>query len=235
MTNKKPIAILGGMGPEASLKLYELLIQKAREVYHAKNNEDYPEIIINSIPVPDFISNETQKEIAKQMLIKKIQTLNKMPIGNFCIACNTVHILLPELQKETIIPFVSIIDEVIKQVNSQQLKSIGLLGSPTMINSQLYQNELYKTGIQVITPTKEEIESLGKIISEIVGGNYKNTKTIIKITDNLKREGANGIILGCTELPLVFPKKYSLPFFNSLDILANALLKKYYNTNNQTD
>jgi len=235
MKNKKPIAILGGMGPEASLKLYELLIKKARNIYHAKLNEDYPEILIDSIPVPDFISNIGKKEIAKQMLIERVRELSKIPIGTFCIACNTVHILLPDLQRKTNISFVSIIHEVVKNVKSKKIQSVGLMGSPTIINSQLYQNEFKKIGVKVILPAEDEIETLGKIISEIVGGNYKNTKQIIKITNNLKSHGAKGIILGCTELPLIFPKKYSLPVFDSLDILANALLEKYYNTNNQTD
>lgn len=228
MTNKKPIVILGGMGPEASLKLYKLLVEKARSIYHAKNNNDYPEIIINSIPIPDFISNTNNKEIAKQILIKKVKDLNKLPIGNLCIACNSAHILLPDLQKETKIPFISIINEVVKNVNSKKIKTVGLMGSPTIIKSNLYQKELNKTNIEVILPNKEEITTLGKIISEIVGGNYNNTQKIIQIADYLINHGAEGIILGCTELPLIFPKRYSLPVFDSLEILANELLKQYY-------
>ncbi len=230
MKNKKMIVILGGMGPEASNKLYQLLIEKARKIYHAENNEDYPEILIDSIPVPDFISDENQKQIAKQMLIERVKNLSKLPIGNFCITCNTAHILLPGLQNQTQIPFISIIEEVSMTVQQAKIGIVGLLGSPVLIKSNLYQRSLEKFGIKTLIPVEKDIEKLGEIAKQIVAGKYKRKKhEILEVANFLKKQGAEGVILGCTELPLVFPKEYDLPIFDSLEILADKLLQKYYN------
>lgn len=229
MRNKNIIAILGGMGPEASNKLYQLIIEKSRQIYHAKNNDDYPEILIDSIPVPDFISDVKQKGVAEKMLIARVKQLSGLPIKMFCIACNTAHVLLPALQKEIKIPFVSIIDEIGKAVKQSKINTIGLLGSPVLIRSNLYQKSLKKIGVKTLIPNEKDIEKLGQIAKNIVAGKYDNaTNQTVQISDYLKSCGAEGIILGCTELPLVFPKKYSLPIFDSLEILANALLKKYF-------
>lgn len=113
-------------------------------------------------------------------------------------------------------------------IKHSKLDKIGLMGSSITIKSNLYQKELKKTNIKIVLPSKTKIMILEKIITEIVAGDYSNSQKIIEIADNLKSHGAEGIILGCTELPLVFPKKYSLPVFDSLEILADKLLKNYY-------
>ena len=95
---KKAIGILGGMGPEASAYMYSTLIDLAILRFGAKNNDDFPEIILHSIPVPDFISNEKQKAKALLMLKKRVKNINRMPILFLAIACNTAHVLLPQLQ-----------------------------------------------------------------------------------------------------------------------------------------
>jgi len=228
--SRKIIGILGGMGPEASRYLYKLLIDLSIKHFNAKNNDDFPEVIIHSIPVPDFISSDRKRGEALQMLSERVQQLNKLDISCLSIACNTAHVLLNDLQKNSDVPFVSMIDEVAQIVNDSNHKTVGLLGTPSTIRYQLYQKALEADGILTIIPNTKQIKTLEQIIRNILAGELliQDTKKLTKIADSLKNKGVEGIILGCTELPLVFPSNYPLPVYNSVEILALALLRRYY-------
>lgn len=225
---KKSIGILGGMGPDASAYFYELMIQKSRSDFHAVNNDDYPDIILHSVPVPDFISNQKYVKEALQMLQESTRH-----IAPFCsvmgIACNTAHLLLSNLQSETNVPFVSMIEETAKYLNKSGYKQIGLLATPITFQTKLYQKALYMNGVTVLTPDASGITELGHIVNSIVSGEFSESgaKTI-KIADTLVARGAEAIVLGCTELPLVFSANYKRPIISSLDVLATSLLTQYY-------
>lgn len=227
---KKTIGILGGMGPEASGYLYKLLIDLSVKYFNAKHNDDFPEVIIHSVPVPDFISSDRKRGEALQMLSKRAQQLNKLDISCLSIACNTAHVLLNDLQKNSDAPFVSMIDEVVQAVKDNNHKVVGLLGTPSTIRYQLYQKALEADEILTIIPNDMQIKTLGKVIRNVLAGKIlkQDTQMLTNITDTLKEKGVEGIILGCTELPLVFPLRYSLPVYNSVEILALALLRRYY-------
>lgn len=228
--DQKILYIIGGMGPLASSYIYKTLIDLAISDFDAKNNDEFPEIILHSIPVPDFISSDKDREKALEMLKKRIKELNKLDISCISIACNTAHLLLPELQKVTKVPFISMVDEVVKRIICENQKTIGIMGTPSTIKHKLYQDPLEKLGIKVSIPTESQIKTLDLVIRNVIAGKLlkSNTKKLLEVANFLKKQGAEGIILGCTELPLVFPKKYSLPIFNSTLVLAEALLKKYY-------
>lgn len=226
----KTIGILGGMGPEASGYLYTLLIEKSARDFGAKNNEDFPNIILNSASVPDFISSKKNRDKTLQTLKEKVIELNKLSITYISIACNSAHILFDELQSVSNIPFISIIDVVIAKVMQSSIKSIGILATPATLRAKLYQEALLKIGIKSIVPTTKEIKQLEQIIRKVISNSYssKDKKVLTEIALSLEDRGAEGIILGCTELPILFPKKFTLPSYNSVEILAEVLLQKYY-------
>lgn len=231
--NRKAIGVLGGIGPQASLYLCKLLIEKSVKFFNVENNEDFPEIILDSIPVPGFIADTNEKEIAYIILKERITNLQRCNILFFIIACNTAHVLLDKLQQATKTPFLSIILEVVKQVKKDKIKKVGLLASPSTIKYGLYQEALEKEGIAVVIPSKSEQVFFENIVVNVLKGKStrQDTKQLSSVADSLKAKGAEGIILGCTELPLVFPKKYALPVYNSVEILAEASLQKYYSYN----
>ncbi len=230
MNKNKALLVIGGMGPEASGYLYKLLIDLAIKEFGAKNNDDFPEIILHSVPVPDFISDDKSRDEALKMLEKRVEEVNKLNISCISIACNTAHVLLPQLQAVSKAKFISMIDETVKQVHKDNRKKVGLIGTPSTIKYGLYQSALKKYGISLVIPSKAQIIILDRIIRNVLQGKIlaKDINNLEKIADDLRMKGAEAIILGCTELPLVFPKKYSLPVYNSVEILAYALLHKYY-------
>lgn len=233
MKNKKVIVILGGMGPEASGYLYNSLIELSVKYFGAKNNDDFPEILLDSIPVPDFISDDSGKKEALKILKNRVKFLSVLSPSCLAIACNTAHIFIDDLQKISEAPFISMIEEVVGAVAKANLKRVGILGTPMTINSKLYKRVLLKFNIECIEPKNDELKILEKVIRKIIAGssNSNDKKMLLSVANNLRKRGAQGIILGCTELPLIFPTKQDSPIFNSLEILSMALLQKYYKQN----
>lgn len=227
---RSAIGIIGGMGPGAAAYLYRLLIEKSISDFGSLHNDDFPEILIYSIPVPDFISNNEKKNEALRMLRSRVILLNQTNISRLAIACNTAHVLLPQLQKVSDAPFVSMIDEVVAAVKRDGLKKIGILATPSTLNSKLYQKVLKKQGIIPMQPEIKDFPVLEKVIRNVIGGKISknDSQGLIRIANKLKNQGAEGIILGCTELPLVFPREHSLPVYNCVEILAQSLLRDYY-------
>lgn len=133
------IGILGGMGPQASAHLVKLLVDKSAKEFGAKNCEDFPEIILDSIPHIDFISNQKNSQVVVRTLKKRVKKMEKMSVSVFALACNTAHILLDQLKSASRMPFISMVDEVAKEVISRKINKVGLLTSPTTLKVDLFQ------------------------------------------------------------------------------------------------
>ena len=232
--NTGAIAILGGMGPEASARMLEVMVSMAAKEFGAKNGVDFPEIIVDSVPVPDFISSKKNLIFAKDMLVQRVKRLNKTNPSCFAIACNTAHVLLDDLQKQTNTPFVSIIDEVVKAVKQTGFRKVGVLATPVAIKSGLFQKALSRENIEAILPKNDDRNTIEKIIRKVIAGKVgkKEKRRLIQISSELKKRGAEGVILGCTELPLISTKKSQLPAFDSIEILSRALLVRFFSGKN---
>lgn len=230
MKDKGIIAILGGMGPEASAKMLEVMVSMATKEFGARDCRDFPEIIVDSIPVPDFISSKRNIGLASKMLVEHVRRLEMLDVSRFAIACNTAHIMLDILASESTVPFISMIDEVAKEAARNNLQTVGLLATPSTIKFGLYQKALEKFGIEVVLPTNKQVVELEKVIRKIISGKNKSSdsKKLANVAHSLKSKGAQAIILGCTELPLAFPKEFELPVFNSIEILSRTLLKQFF-------
>jgi len=229
-SRKRIIGILGGMGPQASAHLLDLLIELSVKEFGAKNDNDFPEILLDSVSVPDFISNHAGENDALKILKERIKFLNKIQPLCLAIACNTAHILLEDLEMVSNAPFISIIDEVTNSVGRAGLKKVGILATPVTLKSGLYQNALAKFNIESVEPKDRELKILEIIIRNVIAdlSSKKDKNLLVTIANKLINSGAEGIILGCTELPLIFSEEQKFPVFNSLEILAMSLLRKYY-------
>lgn len=230
MRRVKAIGIIGGMGPAASEHFYNRLISRAQKEFGVRNNDAFPEIYLASLPVPDFISSEVRKGEALVMILDRLRLLDRLPISFYCMACNTGHLLLEEIKRNTDRPFVSLLEEVPRFVRKQGAKKVGLLASPTTIKSMMYQNALVKEGIDMVIPVKPDQEVIEKVIRDTIAGiNFEENSLVIqRVAKKLLDEGADSILEGCTEIPLVFPKQELVPVFDTLEILAEAVLRKYY-------
>jgi aspartate racemase len=220
------------MGPYASTYFYKLLLNKSSEVYGAKNNNDFPEILINSVPVPDFISDITKIKKAESMLISRVKKLNKCGVESIGMVCNTGHILHSTLSKASVAKFYSMIDLVAEEAGKRGYRKVGVLATPTTIKFDLYGKALFKKGIKVFYPKIETQKLHELIIRNMIAGKKVSgevRKLEISARGLIQKDGLDGIILGCTELPLVFPKNKFENVIDCMDILADKLLERYYN------
>lgn len=226
----KTIGIIGGMGPQSSAYMYKLLIDLSTQYYQAHDSMDFPEIILHSVPTMDFISNTDNIPLSTKILKKSVKNFNKLNVSCICIACNTAHVLLNELQRVSKAPFVSMIDQVAAAVKKDNLKKVGILGTPVTLQTKLYQNALQSVGIDSVIPDADDYAIVNQVIRNVIDGtyNWKDSDRLVALADTLTQQGAEGIILGCTELPLAFPPHYRLPIYNSVKVLCLAVLEEYY-------
>lgn len=218
------------MGPQASNKLYELLIKKTANYTNAAIDEDYPEIVLLNVPVPNFISDQKNVKTAERMLVERTRLLEKAGCTINGIACNTVHLLLPKLSAATSVPFVSIPELVNKQINAARYTRVGLLATPTTLQSMLYDDAVDTATI--IRPTKRFASETEDYIYKQLAGKLsdKEREVFRKQVDTFRdNNNLDAIILGCTELPLVFGDSSDNPrILDTLDILSDALLEAYF-------
>lgn len=223
------IGIIGGMGPQASCELYRLIISQARHRYGARDNNEYPEVVIDSVPVPDFLADTKKLEEAATMLEDRVKRLTAYGATTITLACNTACILIDRLQKQTDRPIISVVDEVVRAVVGKSTKVL-LLASPTSLHLGLYQLALSRYSVSCVVPKRKDIRELEHIIRGVLGEKKRDflRRKVVHLAERYVDDSIDGILLGCTELPLVFPTQYRIPVHSSLSILANALLKRYY-------
>lgn len=222
-----PIIILGGMGPQASLRLHQLLLKKSGP-FHGPNPDDFPAILHASIPVPDFIASSDKYEAAVAMVAQLCTQLPLNAAGVIGMACNTAHLMVDHLPLDGT-DFVSMVEAVAREISTQQSKRVGLLASPYTIKTGLYARALQEHSINVVEPSTAEQGELHTIISSVIAGVDVASlrERLSRIAKSLQANGADCILLGCTELPLVGVDS-NLPKIDSLEVLADAMLEKYY-------
>ncbi|HUD20060.1 MAG TPA: amino acid racemase [Patescibacteria group bacterium] len=228
--NKQIIGVLGGMGPQASCELYRLLIEGARRKFGARMNDEYPEVLIDSVPVPDAYADLTKMEEVARMLEDRISRMTQYGATSISMACNTVCLFADRLQKRTPLPVISVVDEVVREV-SKHHKKVLLLASSTSLRLGLYQIRLARAGMSYMVPEPKEYDLLDSLILEVLGGRDRKDlmeKLVHLVERHVACENIEAIVLGCTELPLIFPTDNRFPVYSSLSVLAESLLKRYY-------
>jgi aspartate racemase len=227
----KKIGIIGGVGPQATAFIYQKVMMSAQKNHNAKNNDDYPDLLIASVPIPDFISNKDDLAEAKRMLIEAAQNLERAGCQALCIGSNTVHILLNELQTQVSIPFISMVELVTNKCKELGYTKTALLGTPVLLSSGLYDNAFSKQGIDLIKPTEKQVDVCDAVIRSVIAGNDKipNKKEYIDVITSMFEQGADVIILGCTELPLVLDYEVlGKRVLSSDEILADGITEFCY-------
>ena len=227
----KKIGIIGGVGPEATIEYYRLIVKYYREKL---TDGSYPEIIINSINITKMISliEKSDKSELISYLSHGVQSLAEAGADIALIASNTPHLVFDEVAALSEIPLVSIVEQTCIEANFLGLKKTGLIGTAFTMNNRFYHNVFDKENIEVVTPDDESKEFIhAKIFSELVSGIIKDDtrKRFIEIISRMKSDsGIDGLILGCTELPLILTEGDipGIPFLNTTALHAKGIVDK---------
>jgi len=202
----KTIGLIGGMSWESSVVYYELINKKVREAlggFHSCKNimvtVDFAEI--------EKLQHEGNWDALDALMATSARQLEKAGADIVILCTNTMHLCSDAITNAIAIPFLHIAEATAQEIKKQGLKKIALLGTKFTMEKDFYKDILIqKYGIEVLIPTAEERTQVHDIIyNELVHGQIKDEsraiyKTIIK---NLEQRGAQGVILGCTEIPLL--------------------------------
>ena len=226
---EKIIGILGGMGPEATIDLFYKIIKFTP----AEKDQDHLRIIIDNNPkIPDRTAAILGKgEDPLPALRETAQNLEKAGADFIIIPCNTAHYFLPSIQKSVKIPILNMIEETAKETKKRipQIKKVGLLASIGVYKSEIYHQHFKKFNIEVISPQEKEKEEIMKVIYVIKAGDLSKRvkKSILKITQNLIDKGAETVVAGCTEIPLILKDGDVLvPIIDPTQVLASIAVQK---------
>jgi len=223
----KKIGIIGGLSPESTIKYYQYI---TRKYYERFGDYSYPEILIYSVNFQQLIN--WQKKGNWNNIAEKLTHATKIIHAGGAdfglIAANTMHIVFDKVQEKSPIPLISIIEATAAAINKEEIKTVGLLGTLITMRERFYKEGLSKYGIITIVPELGEQEFINKVIyDELTRGqiNQKSKRAFIKIINELRSRGAEGIVLGCTEIPLlVHQNDCNIKLFNTTEIHAERAL-----------
>jgi aspartate racemase len=225
----KTLGMIGGMSWESTSEYYRLINQKVQKEFGGFHS---CKSIIYSVDFDEIellLRNENWEKL--DVCISGIaQKLEKAGADLIILCTNTIHNCSKAITESISIPFLHIAEATGMEIAKQKLKKVGLLGTKPTMEKDFYKEVLYKNfDIQTVIPDEQDRKNVHEIIfNELVRGKFKNeSKTYLKSQiHELKNKGAEGIILGCTELPLLLSDKDAdIPLFNTTELHAEKAVE----------
>jgi len=225
----KIIGLLGGMSWESSLEYYKIVNEKVKEKLGGHHS---CECVMYSVDF-DRIKELQFKGDWDQLTQIMIDAAKKIERGGaeiLTICTNTMHKMVPEIEKNITIPIIHIADATAEVIKSKGITKVALLGTRFTMEQDFYKGRLtHNHGIQTIIPEGEDLEQIHNIIyNELVLGIIKqeSKETYLRIINSLVEKGAQGIILGCTEIPLLIKQSdCAVPVFDTTQIHAEKTVE----------
>ena len=189
-------------------------------------DSDYPPVIIMSLAMDGF--DETgivDENLVKVQLIDGVKKLEGAGADFIVIACNTVHTFHNQMQSAVNIPVLNVVEEAKKKVSAGGFKKVGLFSSESTNKLGLYQNKFEQSGIEVVLADESQQKLLNNVIENVMGGKQgtEDAKILKEIAFSHLKQGAEAIILGCTEIPLAINQlQTDIKLFDTTQIIAEA-------------
>ena len=221
----KTIGLVGGTGWVSTLDYYRYFNEL---VYKNTNGQSTAEVIINSVNYPAIAKHTAAGQWDNIATIMRNAALALQNAGAACIllGANTMHNVAPQVKAAINIPFIHIAEETGKEILKKGLKKVALLGTKYTMQLPFYIDILAGMGIEAIVPDATDIEIINDgIYKELALGiiTEATKKSYVQIMQKLQQSGAEGIILGCTEIPLLIKENdFDLPLFDTTLIHATA-------------
>lgn len=224
----KTIGLIGGMGPESTLDYYRGIIEAFKPTYEDTGN---PEILIHSLNLREILAwaESNRWERITDALVDSCDRLWRAGAEVGAMASNTPHKVFDDIQSRTSLPLLSIVHAARAEAERQYLKTVLLMGTRFTMQSDFYQREFSKGKIQVVVPTEAQQTVIHeKLFTEIEYGIFKETTKhqLLQIIDDAKMRGADGVILGCTELPLfLHQEEIPIPSLNTTHLHIERIVQ----------
>ncbi|MFO0840885.1 MAG: amino acid racemase [Gemmataceae bacterium] len=221
----RSIGILGGMGPEATAAFYLRLIRRCQVDFGASNDEDFPAVVLFSLPVPDMVGANPAHNDLLRTLSQAGRAAENLGVTCLAIPCCTAHVLEAALRREFQVPLISIVEQVVATIEANGVRSVGVLGTRATVDSRLFHDPLAAIGVEVHEYADQGAVTL--LIQKVMAGRAGQSErnALLAMTRQLEERGAEAVVLGCTELPLLLgDEQFGGAVIDPLTALADGVM-----------
>lgn len=221
----KTIGLIGGTGWVSTVEYYRLINEGINKKLGGQNAA---RCVLYSFNYADIDKlNRTEDHVGVGKLVSDAALKLKAASAECLVICaNTLHMFYDDLVEKTMLPVVHIADATADEIKKKGLSKIGLLGTKFTMQMDFYPKRLSIAGIKSLVPQRsEQLFIHNAIVDELLKENFKQEtkKRFLEIIAGLEQKGAQGIVLGCTEIPLLIKQADThLPIFNTLEIHVQA-------------
>jgi aspartate racemase len=228
----KTIGLIGGTSWESTVPYYEILNEAARDALGGLHSA---KILLYSVEFAELEQKMSAGnwDACADILGDAAQRLERGGADFIVICSNTLHKLVPVLEKRVSVPFLHIADATADVLAERGIKTVGLLGTRFTMEQDFYRDRLAARGFTVLTPEGDDIRLVDEVIfHELCVGKIKDAsrREYLRIIDALRARGAEAVILGCTEIGmLVHQSDTSVPLFDTTEIHARCASRRALN------
>ena len=221
--NLKTIGLIGGMSWESTVTYYKIINETVKEKLGRLHSA---KCILYSVDFQEIEECQANGNWEKsgEILGEAAYNLEKAGADFIVICTNTMHKVVNQIKEKISVPILHIAEMTAEKILEKGLKNIALLGTKYTMEQDFYKSKLIEKGINVIIPDKNDIETINEVIyDELCLGsiNFNSKKKFLEIVDKLRSKGAEGIILGCTEIGLLIKNADTdVPLFDTAIIHA---------------
>ena len=220
--------MIGGTGWVSTAQYYRLINEETNNRLGGLNSAKIILYSFNYAEI-DKLNRADDNAGVYNLVLDAARKLSIASVDCLMLCANTLHQYVDDLQKEIDLPIVHIADAAAAEIKKHNLNKIGLLGTRATMEMGFYTKKLSNAGIESLVPGKPEREFIhNTIMGELLKENFrKETKEkFLIIINELEQRGARGIVLGCTEIPLIIKQEDThLPVFNTLELHAKAAVE----------
>jgi len=221
----KTIGLIGGMSWESSAVYYELINLKVRELLGGFHSAKIVMVSVDFAEIEELQHKNDWEGLNHKMVNAALQLQNAN--ADVVVLCtNTMHLCSEEIKKNISVPFLHIAEATGQAIIKHNITKVALLGTKFTMEKDFYKQIINNLGIEVIIPNDKDRDRVHQIIyEELVHGKIvESSKEIYKrIIKDLESKGAEGVILGCTEIPLLITQNdVAIPIFDTTKIHAES-------------
>lgn len=224
----KTIGLIGGMSWESSAIYYELINKRVKELLGGFHSA---KCILNSVDFAEIekLQREDNWKELNTIMVNSAKELENAGVDLIILCTNTMHLCSEEIIKNISIPFLHIANATALEIKAKGLNKIALLGTKFTMEKDFYRNILNNHGITTLLPNENDREIIHQIIfKELVLGNMQDNsrEEFKRIIKDLELKGSEGVILGCTEIPLLITSDdVNIPVFDTTKIHAESAVE----------
>jgi aspartate racemase len=222
----KTIGLIGGLTWESSAEYYRLINEM---VYERLGGRHSASVIMHSLdfdPV-DQLMHEGDWEQISARILEVARSLKSSGSDCVLICCNTLHMVADKVSEAINIELINVIDVIAREIKSKGMAKVGLMGSTFTMRNNFYRDRLFsRYGIETIIPPEEDMDLIMTVIEKELGRGVikdRSREIFLKVIDQMVERGAEGVILGCTEIPLLVKQSDTdVPVFDSTYLHSKA-------------